>query len=155
MIALEMAPLPVEDHSAAMAELEAYMTQRFPASPAIGKMHCASTGDPYVVLSCGGVKQQGEPHGVFTTHVADAIEIFKAEFDKFSADQRGTLYWRRKPEVVASHYPDRFVGGYNSYYCVNARFVISDKPVLSPAPVVVLAAPIPSATPRRNRVRDW
>lgn len=114
-----------------MRALEAYMTERFAVWGKVGAIHVCPTGEPYVMFGIGGEKQQGEPFRVFTSDVPKAIEMFKAEFDKYSEGKDGVIYWRRKPEVSVE-----FCNGTDGpfravFYRLSARFCISDKPRLT------------------------
>lgn len=107
-----------------MAEIETYMSRRFPAWSVTGDRRVCPTGDAYVVLTCGGIREEGAPHRAWTTDIEKAVELFKYEFDKYSAELTGALYWRRRPEIHA----DETLSG--RLCTITARFAISDKPCL-------------------------
>lgn len=111
-------------------EVEEYMTSRFPAHHEIGVKAICPTGEPYIVLSCGGTKLQDESIRVVTTDAEKAVEFFKREFDKYAEDKVGSIYWRRKPEVSVDKYLNELTMEYYKFFRVTARFIITNKPRL-------------------------
>lgn len=88
------------------------------------------TGEPYIVLTSGGIKMEGAPFGRFYETEQDAIEAFKAQFSFYCSykncylnnKDKFKLYWRWKPELKE-----------NNGFMVMARLLISDKSALEVA----------------------
>ena len=118
-------------YAVAEAEIEAYMTRNFPVGDGTS-CYRSVTGESYVVLAAGQIKEQGESVRVFTSDIDKAVDVFKEGFDKYVEGKAGTLYWRRMPEVRINTYPNA-AGGTDEYYYISARFLISDKPRMSAA----------------------
>lgn len=81
------------------------------------------TGDKYVKIVSGGVKDEGE----FTPLFQDEEQAVGAWLDAvmaYAADKHGTLYWRIRPNVREYPLDDEGLPAYLVY----SRLVISDKP---------------------------
>jgi hypothetical protein len=114
-----------------MDDLMDYMSKDRQVYPEMGNRHQCPTGDPYITLTIGGVKVQGDKHKLWATDIGAAEEFFKRQFDQYAAGKNGVLYWRRHPEVSMQSYQNHFTGGMESYMTITARMVISDQPVLA------------------------
>jgi len=116
--------------------------------PDVGDYSLCPTGEPYLVFTCGGVKQDGERSKVFCTTAESAIQYWIAEFEKYAANHSGRLYWRCRPEIevarcrpeieVARYIPTGLphptpVGLTVEFWQVYGRACISSKPAIQPA----------------------
>jgi hypothetical protein len=89
-----------------------------------GNFSQAPTGEPYLTVTSGGVKPEGEPAYYYPEKkqaIATWFECFKA-FCQLSGSGYN-LYWRRKP----------FLAEIDGKFSVFSRFLISDKPVIQDA----------------------
>lgn len=99
----------------------------------------AVTGEEYISLTSGGVREEGERHRVFCTDEEKAIELFYGEYQTLIiSDHRlmlaggFKLYWRQKPEMRERFLTEAVEEGISRVflYVVTARLLISDKPPL-------------------------
>lgn len=100
-------------------DLVAYIESRFPCVEGLST-HVCQTGDPYVVVSKGGMSDF-VPHPSYGSEdeaIADAKRFFYA----YAVDKSGTLYWRKSPRIERAGRKVR----------VYLRLVITDKPVIYP-----------------------
>jgi len=82
------------------------------------RIHRCQTGDVYQTLVVGGVKRPGDPFPAGAASEADAVAAWFGQFEKWSANKSGILYWRARPELEPSE------GRWQIY----SRLAISDKP---------------------------
>jgi hypothetical protein len=90
------------------------------------RMHRCETGDEYVQIVSGGIKEEGQAAPLFQDE-EQAIGAWLDAVMAYAADKQGKLYWRIRPEVntFASMPGSRNLTVYS-------RLVISDK---APLPV--------------------
>ncbi len=103
----------------ARADLEA----RFPPHPDIGNNRLAATGEPYVIITNCGLKQEGAS---CPAHVSEefAVNGWFHSVNHYAMPKFGfPLYWRVPPQIERD---DK--GGWRVY----SRLLISDKPQIQP-----------------------
>jgi hypothetical protein len=99
-------------------ELKAFMESEIEVGEST-KHSLSVTGEPYVVLTSGGIKPEGLSWPMrWHDTIEQALEDFRAEFLKYKASvPGGKLYWRwPQPEI---HHHDGKV-------CVAARILITE-----------------------------
>ncbi len=118
-----------------ISKLVDYMEKRFPVGMSTDG-YLSVTGDPYVVLTSGGIKLEGKAinQDALASTEKEACRLFIREFNKFAEGKTGTLYWRNKPHsaVISSDLSGAvspFDDGVGRFY-IRARFLISNKPSL-------------------------
>lgn len=79
------------------------------------------TGEPYVILTSGGIKAEGGPYPTRPNTRGEAVMQYLASVKVFAAGQTGKLYWRVPPSL---HYDDSW-GCWQAY----SRLLISDTPI--------------------------
>lgn len=89
-----------------------------------GNFSQAPTGEPYLTVTSGGVKPEGEP-AYYYPEKKQAIETWFSHFRSLCrlARSGSTIFWRRKP----------FLAEINGRFSVFSRFLISEKPVIQNA----------------------
>lgn len=91
----------------------------------LGERGTCPTGEPYVVICCGGIKEEGQRVPVICSTEELAIKYFKQSLKEYvESKPTGTLYWRWLPELHT-----REDGRYYAY----CRLAISDKPMIEAA----------------------
>lgn len=109
--------------------------------PTVG--YWSVTGEPYVTMTNGGIKLEGEMYPAFAWSRATALRAYLAWCEDYAADQQRagampapvvpparSLYWRCYPTIL--EYDD-------GTWTVYSRLLISDKPI-NAAAVKALAA---------------
>lgn len=98
----------------------------------------APTGDPYIALCSGGVKEEGKTFPCLCQTSDDAIRLWRLVFREYAEGKTGVVYWREFPQVDAvdfSFYYDKLTEKEKRTWAdlpawsVYARLVISDKPI--------------------------
>ena len=98
--------------------------------------HICQTGDSYVVLCSGGLKDEGKPCPAYYSTPDLAIKAWLDAFNNYSKGLKGVLYWRVRPEIMkdevipanAIDWPKgAVVASTVMWYVVYSRLVISDK----------------------------
>lgn len=90
------APLTCER---AIAELESgYDVVEWDAGQ--GWPHIAPSGEPYVTVTCGGVKPEGAALTLDASTEDEALRFWLAEARKCGGEGKTILYWRQKPRVT-------------------------------------------------------
>jgi len=123
----------IED-STAPAEIAAHMESLF--QPGESTKTCKSvTGEPYITMTCGGVKLEGEPPLVWAKTIEAAKDLFINAFDEYARRRPAgsVLYWRKKPEFHVKRYAGFYMHSelcVDEYFAISARFCISNKPKL-------------------------
>lgn len=122
-------------------DIVSYIEGRFPVGePTEG--YRSVTGEPYVTLTSGGIKEEGGAFKVWTADLLKAAELFLYEFERYAKDKSSlthTMYWRRKPTVCTRTHVIEATplnGGQRltvTDSAISARFAITDKPPLSEA----------------------
>lgn len=102
---------------------------RFIVGPA-GNYSEAPTGEPYVTIVGGGIKEEGELFPCYFLSEAFAIQFWLDAVNKYSEGKSGTLYWRVKPEMM----------GRKKVWLIYSRLLISDKPQIQSAILESLAS---------------
>lgn len=97
----------------------------------------SATGEPYIVITTGGPKVEGQSPGAFATDSARAINMWRQEIERYAAARAGILYWRIRPIIESETYvpkddPD-VVGFELEVWQVYSRLLISAAPVIQPA----------------------
>lgn len=88
--------------------------------PEDGNIALAPTGEEYLSICNGYVKPQGAP--VYRAESDEqAIWLWHSGMVAYLKDHKGTLYWRKRPELDSA------------VHAVYARLLVSDKPVIYPA----------------------
>lgn len=59
----------------------------------------APTGDSYVIITNGGVKEEGDPFSVWDGTVEEAVAAWFDHATSFAAGKGSTLYWRERPQI--------------------------------------------------------
>lgn len=90
--------------------------------------HRSVTGEPYVAMTNGGIKLEGEPFPVFAGSRAAAVKGYIRACQHYAHTQRGygyaVLYWREHPSI---HKHD------DGTWTVFSRLLVSEKLVLAEA----------------------
>lgn len=83
------------------------------------------TGEEYVTLVAGGIKQQGAEFPCWFASGDDALAGWLASFEEYARGKSGALYWRSRLEISceASDADDG-----NLRWQAFSRLVITDKP---------------------------
>lgn len=110
-----------------LAEITNYMQQNFEIG-APTNMYLALTGEPYVTVTTGGIKEQGGRIRALAADIEKAKELFLYEFDKYVNGKSGTIYWRRKPEFKEQRYWNEPQERFDVFCTITARLLVSDKP---------------------------
>jgi len=110
-------------------EILSYMESRFPVGePKLGAF--AANGEPYVSLTCGGIKPEGDLSPTFSSSWLKAKEHYIKEFDKYCEGKCGTLYFRMTPRGVSREMHSHLKYGHR-YVAICSRILVSDKPALT------------------------
>lgn len=75
------------------------------------------TGEPYVTVVSGGIKEEGMDYPLVCSSEEAAIRHFKDAINAYAADKKGAIYWRQRP------FPKNIKG----YFTVYSRVLISDR----------------------------
>lgn len=65
-------------------------------------MSRAPTRERYVTLTSGGLKAESDPVPSWFASEQDAVDFWLMEAKHYARDRGAQLYWREKPEVVAT-----------------------------------------------------
>ncbi len=101
------------------------------------KSYLALTGEPFITLTSGGIKKEGECIQVYGRTPKKAIELFKSEFSKYRWKNGGLkLHWRIKPyikkHIFISSDPSWSDEKY-TFYTVRARLLLTNKDIVDNA----------------------
>jgi hypothetical protein len=123
---------------------------RFAVHPEIGNNALSATGEEFIVILSGGMKEEGDPLPIICSSPEIAIRMWLDAVLKYAESKHGTLYWRIPPELesvtyVSENYSQlpedtRDAWAKHTYWVVYSRFLISDKPQVRPAIVERTAA---------------
>ena len=113
------------------------------------------TGEPYVIVVTGGIKEEGEPHPVLCSTPEQAVKLWLdavTEYGQRPINESTThthgyvpiggkrwmpLYWRARPEMNEIDYAEcgvpKYLNPVQRRYVVYSRLLISDKPVIEQA----------------------
>jgi hypothetical protein len=136
----------------ARAELEAWGA----TCAEIGNYSQAATGEEYVVIVSGGMKDEGERCPCFCRSEADAVRLWRDAINAYANGKSGTLYWRAAPEMHSTvmrvdNYDELSPDiqqwfGKETFWVVYSRLLISDKPQIQPQ-----ALPLQPASPAKSK----
>lgn len=116
-----------------LEEARADIERRFTVHPTIGDQSVSPTGEPYVVVTTGGPRDEGDTSRCMATSEAAAIDLWHEAMVAYVSGKGGTLYWRTVPVVDFFEYrpvsdEDFSVIGSRKLWLVYSRFLISEKP---------------------------
>ena len=92
---------------------------RFEPWPNIGETRCAPTGEPYVTLCSGGIKEEGAVVPMMCGCASEAYLEWIAAFAEYGRGKSGRLFWRQKPFLDTDTQ--------EKWCLVRARLLISNK----------------------------
>lgn len=106
-----------------LKEAQSAFESRFKTVMRGGNSSRAPNGEPYICVTGGGIKREGEP-----TPVKFAFEELAAKWWLIAANEIAdgkltTLYWRREPEWELEEASKGSVGASHTYGAVYSRFV--------------------------------
>lgn len=89
-------------------EAKEWIESFFPVGPST-KIYRSVTGEPYITLAIGGVKQEGHPFpdSYYGEDPDTALLAMKRGFLDYIKDKAGTLYWRQPPLLKQDIYETR------------------------------------------------
>ena len=108
-----------------LEEASAELESRFIVA-LVGNNYQAATGEPYVVIVSGGVKEEGCPVVCWCSSEDHAIRLWRDAINEYAKEKSGVLYWRTPPQL------DRRKIARDYFYVVYSRLLISDKPQIQP-----------------------
>jgi hypothetical protein len=134
---------PAPDSLAELSKVQQEIELIFPPFPIGGNYRQAPTGEEYVVIMNGGIKEEGRNIPCLAWTEQDSIRLWKEAVLQYAAGKTGVLYWREKPELAGT---EMFWEGYdaktnrvekygasNVMWRVYSRLLISDKtPIQTP-----------------------
>ena len=131
-------------------EARAELESRFIVAD-VGNNYWAATGEPYVVIVSGGIKEEGCPVVCLCSSEAHAIRLWRDAVNEYAKEKSGVLYWRTPPQLERRKIARDF------FYVVYSRLLISDKPQIQPQVLPPLPPPRAArrvkkrtATPRKT-----
>ena len=90
------------------------------------------TGEPYVTMTSGGVKAEGDHVAAVAFTPEKAWQMFLSEIFRYKQPLGDyVLYWRRPPDLDSWVMGEPFDRVEVTVYSYSARLLISDKPVLA------------------------
>jgi hypothetical protein len=106
----------------------------------VGDNAHAPTGEPYVIIVCGGLKEEGADCPAFATTPQRAIEMWAEAIARhaqpFHRNASARLYWRTRPALDSELYLPVGItdpAGGLTLWQVYSRLLISDKPIIQSA----------------------
>jgi hypothetical protein len=83
----------------------------------------AETGEEYIVIASGGIKEQGKCFPALCNTVEGAVRLWLSTALEYAKGKEGTIYWRHLPMVDAIEHNG------DIWFAVYSRLLISDKPI--------------------------
>jgi hypothetical protein len=130
-----------EEAQAKLDEACKVLEASFPVYPVVGDNALSATGEEYVEVLSGKVVWDRSPeemtlfpedgyHNPTYATPEEAISKWKdAAISTYAYNKKGTLYWRRFPEIDLGDKETTWEGKWKVY----SRFLISDEPVIRAA----------------------
>lgn len=89
----------------------------------------SQTGEPYIILVSGGIKQDGDRFPVLCATVDIAVFLWLVAATYYCEGKLGTLYWRVRPELNSVLVT--LNGRIEERHVIYSRLLVSEKPMVN------------------------